>query len=73
MLVEKDVPIPKRGAILKKPTRYPFDQMDIGDSFVAEDHTQQQAKHIHTYAERCGIKTTSRRIAEKSWRVWRIK
>lgn len=67
--IEKGVPIPDGGR--GRPTKYPLDKMDIGDSFVAI-----APRHIFSiisfYGRHHGKKFTARKLNDREYRIWRI-
>lgn len=73
--IEKKVPIPvfyDRGA----PPKYPFRQMEIGDSFVVEgsDQERTRAQHAaHTFAQNHSKFKFTTRSFINGMRIWRIK
>ena len=71
--VEKGVPLPpeKRG----RPTRYPWDEMNVGDSFLySKRHAM--SRHASSAASSAGRSRgwtfTTRKVPE-GVRIWRIK
>lgn len=66
--VEPGIPIPHR-----KPSaaRDAADKMQEGDSVLCD--TENEAVLIRHHLNRRGFKTTSRKIAGKGWRIWRLK
>lgn len=64
MKVEKGIPIP---------ARYPFNQMEVGDSFVVPMEITRYAVSTaaHRYGKKHGIKFTVRRMTDKTIRCWR--
>jgi hypothetical protein len=66
--IEKNVPIPKTHERGNK--KYPFDEMDVGDSFTCD--TPNINNSVRFYAKRNeGKKFTTRKVGEAQWRVWR--
>jgi hypothetical protein len=67
MKIEKNVPIPRRGYEM------PFDQMEVGDSFVLPDSfSPGYARALIRKAQKSiGRKFTLRKIGD-SFRCWRI-
>lgn len=68
--IEKDIPLPEpRGAR----TKYPFEEMEIGDSFLFD---KKQVNLIHfaksQYGRRNNKKFSVRRINNDEYRCWRI-
>jgi len=64
--IDHDIPVPDS----KYRTKYPWNQMKVGDSFCAQ-LTENQRKGLHSCAKRAGIKITTR-TTEEGIRVWRI-
>ena len=65
MKVEKNVPIPNR---------YPFDEMQVGDSFVVPPKIARNTVSVAAsrYGEKHQMKFTVRRMDDKTLRCWRI-
>jgi hypothetical protein len=64
-MIDKDVPIP---------SYYPFEKMEVGDSFVStatKRHSLSVA--MLRYSRKTGKKFVSRTIDDGSIRVWRVK
>lgn len=83
MKIEKDIPIPKlhkaRGKNAYKDVgghnrKYPFDEMEIGDSIFVEDQFANglAGDAAHQYGRKHGVKFTGRSFRE-GVRIWRIK
>lgn len=69
--IEKGVPVPPRRT-RKGISKYPFRQMEVGDSFLMPDYTVVRAWGIlGPYAKRLGQKYTVRTV-EGGARVWRV-
>lgn len=71
--IEKGVPIPPR----KIQSKYPWDQMDIGDSFFVPSTSGYKLSKIQSNAYAYGIKITPKRkfvirTLEKGFRIWRV-
>ena len=66
--IDKNVPIPTSHGNLK----YPFDKLEVGDSFFVEgiEHPARLAKYC--YAKRHGITLVSKREGN-GHRIWRTK
>ena len=66
MIIEKNVPVPKR-------TKLPFPKMEIGDSvfFGAEESPKKMQAYAHTYGNQSGKKFITRKEAD-GMRIWRI-
>ena len=66
MKVEKHIPIPMK---------YPFDQMELGDSFLIPQTVKRQTVSIAAlrYGNKHGMKFTTRKMSDGSYRCWRIK
>lgn len=71
-VIEKDVPLPERNVRWK----YPFDQMDIGDSFFVanKDTTQMSAlcKRANKRLERRFVTAKAEKGSQSGVRVWRM-
>ena len=66
MKVEKDVPMPD-----KIPSKYPFKNMEVGDSFYAEGMKTSQLSNASAYwAKKKGYKFEAR-AEQGGTRVWR--
>jgi len=66
--VESNVPLPDDHPRLK----YPFDDMNVGDSFLLTDHSmvKNARSAAWMYSRRHGMKFSCRKV-EDGWRVWR--
>lgn len=66
--IERGFPIPKetRG----RPRKYPWHEMDVGDSFVGGKNARSMISHVYGTT---GYKFTSRKIGENKFRIWRVK
>ncbi len=74
MKIEKGVPIPEKG---NKESKYPFNEMEVGDSAVIIEYTPENMRKINSilyyYTQKNkGKKFTQRQEGDKI-RVWRIK
>lgn len=67
--IEKNVPIKK----MKKESKYPFEKMDIGDSFEVEFNNVRERVKFYELAKRKGISITVRKTSDKTIRIWRVK
>jgi hypothetical protein len=63
--IDKDVPIP---------ARYPFADMQVGDSFAVPTHIKRSAINVAAmrYGRQHGMKFTVRLTPERSLRCWRV-
>jgi len=67
--IEKFVPIPA-GYVKKK--KYPFAEMEIGDSiFFAEPAVKKARSYAHAFGASHGMKFTTR-LVDGGVRIWRI-
>ena len=64
--IEKGVPVTRSGQRFV----FPFEQMDVGDSFVVQSATERI--HALMAAKRRGKKAKSRTQSDGTFRVWRI-
>ena len=78
--IEKDIPVPKKWAARKNPRRkYPFLEMEVGDSFIAEDYDRRRLQSLSQYSNFVGLKSMNgakficRKTENNKIRVWRIK
>jgi hypothetical protein len=64
MKVEKGIPIP---------ARFPFEQMQVGDSFVVPMEITRYAVSVaaHRYGKKHGVKFTVRKYKDGTYRCWR--
>ena len=65
MKVEKGMPIPNR---------YPFDEMEVGDSFALPPGVARNTVSVAAgrYGEKHAMKFTVRRMDDKTLRCWRV-
>lgn len=63
--VDKDVPIPKR---------YPFEQMEVGDSFAVPEGINRTRVSVAAmrYGREHKMKFTVRQMPDRSLRCWRV-
>jgi len=64
-LIEKNIPIP---------VRYPFAQMQVGDSFAIPPNVNRTtvASSALKYGRQHGMKFVVRMVADRSYRCWRV-
>lgn len=64
--IEKGIPLPKR---------YPFDQMEVGDSFAVPPGVSRTTVAIAAmrYGRDHDMKFTIRMMPDRSYRCWRVK
>lgn len=65
--IEKDIPVPNIAG--RGRTKYPFHELEVGDSLFSESISIRQA--AYAFARRKGIKVTVRKT-DNGYRVWRI-
>jgi len=65
MKVEKQIPIP---------TKYPFHQMQVGDSFAVPADKKRTSVSVAAkrFADKHGMKFVVRIMPDRSFRCWRI-
>ena len=69
--IEKGIPVPKMTGAGRK-TKYPFESMQVGDSFFVKDGTVKTlSRSCGTYGKRLERKFTSRTVNGGA-RVWRV-
>ena len=63
--IDKGIPLPKR---------YPFDQMEVGDSFAVPEGINRTRVSVAAmrYGRDHGMKFTVRQMPDRSLRCWRI-
>ena len=61
--IEKGIPVPPGRA------RYPFAEMEVGDSFVADETAAASAR---VWGRRKDVKFRQVKIGQNQFRVWRI-
>ena len=66
--VDKDIPVPTR----RSRTLYPYEEMEVGDSFFLEDMPLQQVCTSNLRAGKRSGKKFSARTEDGGVRVWRI-
>lgn len=67
--IEKGIPLSKVN--LSRPFRYPWAQMEVGDSFIFQGERKNIATVAHAYGRRHNIKFATRNMPD-GVRVWRI-
>lgn len=67
MKIEKNIPIPE--SIQSGQRKYPFDEMEVGDSLYSDNKAMRQA--AYAYGRRKGIKLITRKEGT-GYRAWRI-
>lgn len=74
--IEKNIPIfaKREGAKQKIQSKYPYDRLEIGDSFFVPEHikTKKSMAAVHGYYQRnFKHKKFTRRTLAKGTRIWR--
>jgi hypothetical protein len=70
--IEKNIPLPSGGAGGKE-SKYPFMQMEIGDSFQAPDEQRNAIRSMATYHTRKHkMRFIVRKDGEAHVRIWRV-
>jgi hypothetical protein len=74
--IEKNIPMPNLGKN-RRAVKYPFMQMEVGDSFFVElEHNHKNHNTLSTAAyqaaKRLGVVFTKQKV-ENGYRVWRVK
>ena len=72
--IEKGIEIPSGNQRTKGSTKYPFTEMEPGDSFVievADDKAAGRKSSVYTTAKRAGVKVKVAKV-EGGLRVWRV-
>ena len=65
MKIDKNIPLPKK---------YPFAQMEVGDSFAVPPKVKRSAVTVAAkrYGVEHGMKFTVRQMPDKTFRCWRL-
>lgn len=63
--IEKGLPIEK----WNRESKYPFREMEVGDSFVAPESLRFKASQ---YGKNLGMKFSTRKLPDGTVRIWRI-
>jgi len=73
MKIDKNVPIPESQSGPGRPRKYPFPDMEVGDSFYAEGKKEAEKADVASkkYGTKYGCRFTCRRD-EGGGRIWRI-
>ena len=74
--IEKNIEIPERIDGRKtKPYKYPFNKMEVGDSFRVEDPKSYRGLYYaaYTYGKKAGQEFIVKRLEDNSSRCWRTK
>ena len=75
--IEKNVQIPVKHTKGGRKPKYPFGEMEVGDSFIVEGRCWSETSSFRTaafyFGTRHNIKFSVRKINENSVRCWRIK
>lgn len=75
IVIEKNIDLPEEGDYKTKPYKYPFDKMEIGDSFYLEDY-EKFYRSLQGSAFRYGKKYETQfkvRKEKTGSRCWRVK
>ena len=70
MKIEDNVPIPPRRGKPQSPATLAALSMNVGQSMVCS--TIAQMETVRAALRRAGMRTTTRKIEEEAWRVWRV-
>lgn len=71
--IDKDIPLPPKKGGFGQPRKYPWNEMEIGDSFVLMAKNMPCASAgASTTGKRLGFRFTVRRENGGGFRVWRI-
>lgn len=75
MNIEKQIPMPEPSTAFGQSRKYPFNEMEIGDSVLAEGFSSTKGCHPYNaakvYGGRSGKKFSARKV-EGGVRIWRI-
>jgi len=72
--IDENVPLITTTKASQKYARYPFEQMEVGDSFFVPDDKDERAaaEHAHNYAKMRSCKFSTRKVPGGR-RIWRVK
>ena len=76
MKIDKNVPIPDIkhfGRYSRNAIKYPFDKMDVGDSFACGDISPSRVRSAASHHAINGMDFTVRQMEDGRYRCWRIK
>jgi hypothetical protein len=69
--IEKGIPIPPREG---RPPKFPFREMNVGESFLLDRPMKNASPLIHSYKKKLFNKDfTARTVGENQTRIWRTK
>ena len=70
--IESDIPLPS--SLAGRPKKYPFSEMNVGDSFVIQSRSERDSISgiVSRLSKKNGTKFTVRKTAD-GYRCWRIK
>ena len=69
--IEKGIEIPnQKWARIKRKPKYPFQEMEMGDSFFVKNDAARAS--AHNFAKENKVAFTSRKV-DGGYRIWRIK
>jgi len=76
--IDKNIPLPPPGKRGPKQSRYPFKEMEVGDSFIFDDYDRVRMSSGSTAARIYGsnqdpVKKFATRKMGNKIRIWRIK
>lgn len=71
IVIEKGVPLPQKQQHKKRKSIYPFDEMEVGDSFLIQENDKKVRASACVYAKRTGKKFSIRKTgtAHRCWRL----
>lgn len=67
--IEKGIPVPK--PVRKTYSKYPFDKMEAGDSFLVPPASRRGAQSSASLQSKDGKRFTGRTTPDGSYRIWR--
>lgn len=71
--ISKNIPIPAKTPGARPVFQYPFDQMDVGDSFELNNfHPVRTPSRLRYHADKQGVKVAYRTVGKNKARVWRV-
>ncbi len=68
----KGAPIPERANNGGRPSIWPWEQMEVGDSFIMDKPRSKARPQAYRAGSRYGFKFTTRKIDANTTQIWRI-
>lgn len=69
--IEKGIPLDQSRGNGHR-AKYPWRQMEVGDSFVMDSHIQSASGKVGAAQKATGFKFSCRKISDTQTRIWRV-